>query len=145
MIEKRREPIPIIPIRRKRYENEDKILKEKRNLISSLIVKDVNDKFMTIKLQNESWINEGDTLVTVDYITYLRHYNRRLLIDDMITNTNELDSITQMILKKSNLKIFSPNGNIAILGDSILFYYNNIKVCEVPICASETVDIKSIN
>lgn len=105
----------------------DKILKEKRNLISSLIVKDVNDKFMTIKLQNESWINEGDTLVTVDYITYLRHYNRRLLIDDMITNTNELDSITQMILKKSNLKIFSPNGNIAILGDSILFYYNNMK------------------
>ena len=27
----------------------------------------------------------------------------------------------------------------------IEFYHNNIKICEVPICASETVDIMSIN
>lgn len=105
----------------------DKILKEKRNFISNIDFQYVSDKFVTIKLQNESWINDGDTLVTIDYITYLRHLNRKLLIDDIIANSDELDSITQMILKKSHFNICSPNGDIAILGDSILFYYKNIK------------------
>lgn len=96
-----------------------------KNMATDITILYLDNVVISAKCVTQNWIDGGDTLVTNSYISYLRKNKTKLTLSNIIKSPNEIDLLTGMINRKYHNDIFlSPDVDIAILGDSLSFYYN---------------------
>ena len=103
------------------------ILANHKNMSIDISILYINDLVISAKYVTKNWINEGDTLNSNYYISYLRKSKTRLSLNDIATTSTEIDMLSEMINQKANNEVYlSPDVDITILGDSLSFHYDNI-------------------
>ncbi len=103
------------------------IYKDYKNFKSNIVALYDNEKVLTLRIVDLYWTDEGDTLQETSHITYLKRYNRKFSLNDIISNSEEMDCLTTMLNGKGHSILFSPDVDVTILGDSIIFHYDKVK------------------
>ena len=112
------------------------IYKDRKNFKSNVVALYDNEKALTLRINDLCWTEDGDTLRETSHITYLKRFNRKFLLNDIVSSNEELDSLTEMLNNKAYGVFFSPDVDVTILGDSVIFHYNKIKQEEFQIALS---------
>ena len=103
------------------------ICKDRKNFKSNVVALYENEKALTLRINDLYWTKDGDTLRETSHITYLKHYNRKFSLNDIISNNEEIDLLTTMLNGKGQSILFSPDVDVTISGDSIMFHYEKVK------------------
>lgn len=107
----------------------DIALKNHRNCHSSLEVLHMTPKIISTKTTTTSWVDGGDTLNVVSYMSYLRGTESKLNLNDIISNATEIDKLIKLLNNPSLTSngFLPPDVDIIILGDSVAFHYDKHK------------------
>lgn len=103
------------------------IYKDYKNFKSNVVALYDNDKVLTLRINDLYWTDDGDTMHETSYKTYLKRFNREFSLNDIISSNEEIDLLTTMLNRKGHSILFSPDVDVTISGDSILFHYDKVK------------------
>ena len=103
------------------------IYKDYKNFKSNVVALYNNDKVLTLRINDLCWTEDGDTMYETSYITYLKRFNKKFSLNDIISSNEEIDILTTMLNGKGQSILFSPDVDVTILADSILFYYDKVR------------------
>lgn len=85
----------------------------------------IDNQVASAQIDVENWIDSGDTLHTISHFTYLRLSKTKLTLQQIAQTPYDVDLLTEWInLKSDHSTKLSPDVDITILNDSVVFHYD---------------------
>lgn len=103
----------------------DSVKMNQRNMNIQCKMLYIDNHVASAQINIRNWINQGDTLRTIYHLTYLRLLKTKLTLQQIAPEPAEVDSLTEWINQKaSHSTKLSPDVDITILNDSVVFHYD---------------------
>lgn len=85
----------------------------------------IDNHVASAQIDVENWVDSGDTLHSISHFTYLRLSKTKLTLQQIAQTPYDVDILTEWInLKTDHSTKLSPDVDITILNDSVVFHYD---------------------